>query len=81
MVTSNVTSMWTQFDEVVNLPGQILMLQETRLTEDAQRLMDADLRGKGWCAVWGKPQLHQNREVWKHVPSQFNATHGGVAVL
>ena len=81
IVTANVTSMWTQFAKITSMPAHVALLQETRLTADAQRLMSDDLAEAGWQAFWGKPQPHQDRELWKHEPSIFNAKHGGVAIL
>ena len=39
LLSINITSLWTQFAEVVGLPGDIVLLQETRLSTDAQRVM------------------------------------------
>ena len=72
--------MHTQFEEVVRMKGDLLALQETRLSELAQIDMSQMLAEHGWCAIWGKPMQPQKRKGG-FVPSAYNARHGGVAVI
>ena len=78
LVSANITSLNSQFEAVVALPGSVLILQETRLGELGQRSMRTRLQERGWQAAWGKPQplIEGSRNT-----SAWNAAPGGVAVL
>ena len=80
LISANITSLHSQFDEVVRLNAEMLALQETRLSELAQLDMSRLLGDHGWAAIWGKPMQPQKRKQ-ASVPSAHNARHGAVAVL
>ena len=70
---ANVSSLNTQLETVMQLPGGVLALTEVRLTESSQMTMRSDLEERKWSVVFGKPQ-----EEWK---TQWGAKAGGVAIL
>ena len=78
LVSANVTSLNSQLEAVLQLPGSVLLLQETRLGEVGQRTMGARLRERGWQAAWGKPQPQLDGA---YNASAYNVVAGGVAVL
>ena len=78
LVSANVTSLNSQLEAVLTLPGSVLLLQETRLGEVGQRSMGARLRERGWQAAWGKPQPQLESS---YNNSAWNVAAGGVAVL
>ena len=53
--TNNITSLNTQYRNVLQIPADTAGLQEVRLTEPMQILWKRDLKEAGWEAVWGKP--------------------------
>ena len=55
IVTSNVTSMWTQSANIASMDAHVVMLQETRLNAWAQTEMQRDLKEAGWILHCGKP--------------------------
>eukprot|EP00973_Karenia_brevis_P088706 12302057-Karenia_brevis.AAC.1 len=75
-MSANVTSMNTQISYVDSVSAEVLALQEVRLSETGQRDMSAELYGKGWTCLWGKPQEPQVRADTSFIPSPWNATHG-----
>ena len=78
VITANVTSLRANFDAVVDLPGDIIAVQETRLGAAAQEYMASSLSSQGWQSFWGKPQpLIEGPRT----PSVWNAAAGGVGVL
>jgi len=70
---ANVTSLNTQLDEVLQLPGHIMGLTEVRLTKSSQMEIQRQLEEVKWSVVWGKPQAE-----WK---SQWGAKAGGVGIV
>ena len=55
ITSANITSMNSQLDVVIRLPGQVLALQETRMGAAAQRIMTRTLADQGWHIIWGAP--------------------------
>ena len=72
-VTANITSMWTQLENVFALPCHFAALQEVRLTEMGQNHMNSVFQEKGWSIVHGKPLACQ-KTIW-------HCKAGGVAVV
>ena len=75
----NVTSLPVQFEEVASIPCQVVALQETRLNDWAQTELSHWCHERGWQLLCGRAQPAQERS--KGNISQWNAKHGGVAVI
>ena len=73
LTNANCTSLRTQFEEVVALPGTIKTISETRLPEAAQKQYGAMLADKHHQVIWGAPCRR------KRFGSRVSP--GGVAVL
>ena len=73
----NVTTLKPNLEYVGNLQGDILALQEVRLTKDGFNYVHKDLETRKWRECWGQAQ--PIREGTKF--SVLDAAQGGVGVL
>ena len=73
VVTTNVTSLRQQFDEVLRIPWHVACLQEVRLTSAGQFDMRQQLQEAGCSVVFGKPQ--------EELTNPWHCKQGGVAIV
>ena len=73
ITTANVTSLWTQWGETLQLPGAVIGLQETRLTKAGQEYMNSIFKERGWTLIHGEPLPEKN-------DSLYYCSAGGVAI-
>ena len=74
--TANVTSLLPHLPYIASLSGDVVALQEVRLTVDSQKVATEELKVRGWSVVWGKPQPIRPGTV----KSVMDAKQGGVGV-
>ena len=73
-MTTNMSSLNTQFEQVCALPAHVVGGQETRMTATGQQLMKSDLEKRGWDVVFGRP-------VEKRGRGRGSVKPGGVCIL
>ena len=78
VILSNINAMLTNVHSVGELPGDILLLTEVKLTAEAQRQMGCELRDAGWEMIWGEPQQPMQAAPGVN-ESDHNAERGGTA--
>ena len=74
--TFNISSLNQHNGALSFLPCDVVLLQETRLSADAQRVMSAHLCEQGWNTWWGKPQPLVEGAI-----TMWNAVYGGVGIV
>ena len=72
-VSSNVTSLSTQWDTVQTWPFEVIALQETKMTAQWQADFDSIWDTHGWQIVWGK--------AVQHMRTPYEGRNGGVAIM
>ena len=66
-------------DYVGELPGDVLALQEVRLTIDGMAIVEPKFTSANWQQVWGKPQPCRTNTP-NHPNSPLDAKQGGVSL-
>ena len=74
VIVSNVTSVRTHWAAVSGWEADMVILAETRLTLQGQRVMTGLAREAGWQAFWGAPLPSRGGGTW-------DAPQGGVGLL
>ena len=75
VLSANVTALRRYADQIFAVQDvDVICMQETRLTAQAQRALGAVARDRGWDCHWGCPQDSRSGGVWDPPP-------GGTAVL
>eukprot|EP00661_Eupelagonemidae_sp_cell13_P003443 gene3443-2025_t len=78
--SANVTSVHTHRNVLPTWEGEVIALQETKLSEEAQRVLKREFHREGWQAFWGRPQPQEANRRTKYV-GMLNAKKGGVGIL
>ena len=81
IMSANITSFNSQQDSLLELPFDIVAIQETRRTSKTQQFYSAFLKKKGFNSVWGKPQPFRAAKSSLHSSTGLNGRPGGVAIL
>ena len=77
IISANVTSFLPHLDYLATLDGDVVAMQEVRLTADAMTIANDLLTPYSFGAVWGKPQPIRQGTVH----STLDAKQGGVGTL
>lgn len=72
ITTANTTSLWTQSQEVFELPGKVIAMQETWLTLASQEYTKKKFEDQQWSIAFGAP-LEEKNTIW-------HCSTGGVAI-
>ncbi len=83
VASANVTSLKRRWPIACRWEFDVLAVQETKLGEEAQKALEAQVRADGWEPVWGEPMpLRDKVREGNIIGLNVNdARYGGVAVI